>query len=50
LRVSYLSNNISDDQDITVRIHKASTQQAGALTNFFRNKAVDVLLLYLPRN
>jgi hypothetical protein len=38
---SFLTADLSDDRDITVRTHK-STQQVGGLTNFFLNKAVDL--------
>ena len=51
---SFLTADLSDDRDITVRTHK-STQQVGGLTNFFLNKAVDLftkklIFLAIPVN
>jgi hypothetical protein len=51
---SFLTTDLSDDRDITVRIRKA-TQQVGGLTNFFLNKAVELftkklIFLAIPVN
>jgi hypothetical protein len=42
---SYLTTDLCNDPDITVCIRKP-TQQVGALTNFFSNKAVVVVAVF----
>jgi hypothetical protein len=39
---SFLTTGLSDDQDITVRIRKATQQQVEGSTNFFVSKAADL--------
>jgi hypothetical protein len=52
---SYLTTDLSNDRDITMRIRSKARQQIGALTNYFLNKAVDLhtktmIFLAIPVN